>query len=117
MIAEEAAVAAPFAMTFGRVGGWPRQKLVWAAPRACPPGLQTLTEALASGLRAAAFRTERRRFLPHVTLLRDAQRVPAERPCGLPTWPVSEFVLAASERGTGGPRYRRLGNWALTRGL
>ena len=104
-------------MTLERIGGWPRQKLVWVAPQACPPGLQTLAEALVSGLRAAAFRTERRRFLPHVTLLRDAQRVPAARTCSLPAWPVSEFVLVASERSAGGPYYRSLGRWALTRGL
>lgn len=104
-------------MTLERIGWWPRQKLAWAAPRDCPPELQTLADVLARGLRAVAFRTERRRFLPHVTLLRDAQRAPPALPCRLPLWRVSELVLVVSERGAGGLHYRSLGNWPLTLGL
>lgn len=115
--AQAAAAAEPFAMTLERIGWWPRQRLLWAAPGACPPQLPALVESLVSGLRAAAFRTERRRFLPHVTLLRDARREPPAQTCRLPPWPVAELALVASEPGSGGPRYRSLGNWPLTRGL
>ncbi|MDP3715536.1 MAG: RNA 2',3'-cyclic phosphodiesterase [Burkholderiales bacterium] len=116
-IAAEAANLAPFALILERIGWWPRQHLVWAAPRDCPPGLQALVETLAGSLRAAAFHTERRRFLPHVTLLRDVRCAPVALPCYLPLWRVSEFVLVASERSAGGARYRVLGAWPLTRGL
>ncbi len=72
---------------------------------------------LAGGLRAAGFRTEKRRFLPHVTLLRDARQAPPRAACSLPQWRVSGIALLCSERGLRGSRYRGLREWPLPRGL
>lgn len=112
-----AASATPFVMTLDRIGWWPRQQLVWACPQTVPPPLQSMADILAGALRAAGFRVEKRRFRPHVTLLRDARQAPPRMACSLPPWQVSRMVLLCSERGSRGPRYRSAGEWLLSPGL
>ncbi|MCW5576442.1 MAG: RNA 2',3'-cyclic phosphodiesterase [Burkholderiales bacterium] len=116
-LAAAAAETEPFAMALDRIGWWPRQRLVWAGARTVPLPLRSMSGILAGGLRAAGFRTEKRRFLPHVTLLRDARRAPPRVACSLPPWRVSGIVLLCSERGPRCPRYHGLREWPLPRRL
>jgi len=111
-----AAATGSFVMTLDRIGWWPRQRLAWAGMQAVPPPLRLIAGVLAGGLRAAGFLAEERRFLPHVTLLREARRAPRNTACDLPQWRVSGIVLMCSERGPRGPSYRSLGEWVLNPG-
>lgn len=106
-----------FALALDRSGWWPRQRLVWAAPGAVPPGLLNLASQLAGRLRESGFGVERGAFKPHVTLLRDAQGPPPGAATGAAGWSVSDFVLASSEAAPRGVRYRIVGRWPLAGGL
>lgn len=99
----------PFTLTLDRIGWWPRQRLAWAGAQDCPAALEGLAGTLSAGLRAAGFRSERRSFVPHVTLLRDAQRAPPQTVAELPPWKVTQFVLASSEPSAHGVAYRIVG--------
>lgn len=93
---------------------WKHNRVVWAGPRAIPPALGALAEALNQELIAADFPTEAREFNAHVTLIRQA-RLPRMLP-GLPTivWPVSEMVLVRTQLSSTGSSYAMLERFALT---
>lgn len=109
-------VAAPFVLNLDCIGYWRQQRLVWAGPQSCPPELELLAAALGDGLRAGGFHTERRRFKPHVTLLRDVRNVPLQTACGPLAWRPTQFVLACSRPAVRGVCYQLLGGWPLTGG-
>lgn len=100
-------------LTLDHLGYWRHNHIVWAAPTDPPPQLSRLAERLGQALEPAGFPVERRPFQPHLTLLRKV-RTPPQLPDLPPlAWPVSEFVLAASDLGPEGARYRFLGRWPL----
>jgi 2'-5' RNA ligase len=101
----------PFVLNLDRVGWWPRQRLLWAGTQSCPRELGILVSALAVALRAGGFSVERRPFLPHVTLLRDARRAPPQTAFGPVVWRAAGFVLAQSETLGRGVRYRAVAAW------
>lgn len=108
-----ALVTEPFVLELDCIGYWRQQRLVWAGPRSCPRALAALAAVLGDGLRAHGFRSERRSFKPHVTLLRDAQRAPVQTACGPLAWRPTQFVLACAQPDGHGIRYRIAGNWPL----
>jgi 2'-5' RNA ligase len=93
---------------------WKHNRVVWAGPRAIPPALASIAEALNRELVAADFPTEAREFNAHVTLIRQA-RLPRVLP-GLPTiaWPVRELVLVRTQLSSTGSSYAMLERFALT---
>jgi len=107
-------VAAPaFDLSLGRVGYWPRPRVLWCGCDPAPEPLLALVDGLQQPLRACGFRPERRAFQAHLTLVRKAHKLAGfalEQPIA---WPVSEFVLAGSEPGGPPPRYRILRRWPL----
>ena len=72
-------------------------------------GVVALAQELAAGV-AQARRAPRAPFVPHLTLLYDARRVP-KTPISRIRWTVSDFVLIDSLRGKG--RHELLGRWRL----
>lgn len=93
---------------------WKHNRVVWAGPRAIPPALASIAEALNRELIAADFPTEAREFNAHVTLIRQA-RLPRTLP-GLPTiaWPVRELVLVRTQLSSTGSSYAMLERFGLT---
>jgi len=102
-----------FVLTLNHIGWWRRPRLVWAGMRNCPCELEALADALASGLQSRGFHTEQRRFRPHVTLLRDADRAPAVAACETVSWRSTQFVMAQSTIENDGVKYRIVGKWPL----
>lgn len=95
-----AATVAPrrFELDVDHVEYWRRNRIVWAGAAAVPDELTSLTGELRAALDAAGFRYDRKPFVPHVTLLRDAH--PAALPPFEPLrWPAEGFVLVRSEAG------------------
>ncbi len=103
----------PFVLDLDRIGWWRQHRLIWAGAATCPPGLEALAAMLAGSLRAGGFAVERRRFMPHVTLLRDAIRAPVQAACSPLTWRPTQFVLACSQPAARGVRYRMMNAWPL----
>jgi 2'-5' RNA ligase len=76
--------------------------------------LEELADALAEGLRARGFALEKRKFRPHLTLLRKAGGAPeTQREWPGVAWQVGDMVLVASERLPEGAHYRVLARWPL----
>lgn len=95
------------------IGYWRHNRIVWSGPAHCPEALRSLVARLESALAAAGFQFERRAYVPHLTLLRNARRAPALPEMPAIRWPVSEFVLVQSLRQDRGSRYEVLRRWPL----
>lgn len=96
-----------------RVGGF-GDRVAWIGPAACPPWLQAMADQLRSVFDELGIGYDRKRFVPHVTLVRGA-RPPAPglapAPPALATIEVAHWsaCLVESELLAHGSRYRWLG--------
>jgi len=101
-----------------RLGYWQHKRLLWMGSEHCPAALGFLAELLAGKLRARGYAISLRPFVPHVTLVRKAKRIPptpeleALNPAAL-AWPCGSFVLVRSRLSSLGAAYERLGTWKL----
>lgn len=105
----QAAVAgvplAPCTLRLDRCEYWKHNRVVWAGGEP-PPALLALVAGLRAALDVAGVRYDRKAFVPHVTLLRNARAVPDLPRPGAVEWTVRDFVLLASGRDEAGPVYR-----------
>lgn len=103
-----------FSLVFDRVGFYRRSGIVYAGVSDVPAALVGLDAQARAALGAAGFRTEARRFVPHVTLIRAARMapVPGARSARV-MWQVRHIVLVESTRGTGGQVYRPVRRFML----
>jgi 2'-5' RNA ligase len=81
-------------------------------PSQIPPPLSQLVEQLHAGLSTHGFVLDSRPFLPHVTLIREAQIQSTAKPPSF-DWRVEHFGLFASESSPNGVHYRELERWPL----
>ena len=107
----ERVVPQRFEMVIDGVGGWPRQKLVWAAPSHTEPPLAQCVADLHEQLAAAGFLVDTRTFKPHLTLLRNVGDVPETFAVPPITWSVTDLVLVESRRAADGANYSVLARW------
>lgn len=108
-----AIAAPPFELNVDRVEYWRHNRIVWAGVTQCPPALLALVTQLEAGLSAESFRLERRPYVPHITLLRDARRAPAAPVMPAVCWPVARFALVKSTARDTGRAYEVLREWPL----
>jgi 2'-5' RNA ligase len=110
-----AAVTAPrFSLDVDRVEYWRHNRIVWAGIERCPEALLELVKRLESGLASADFRCDQRAYAPHITLLRNARRAPADATMRTVAWSVSRFALVESAQREKGRAYEVLKDWPLT---
>jgi len=112
-IERAAAEVAPRAATLvlDRPGYWKHNRIVWAGASSPPPELEGLVLDLRRALARSGIAFDAKRFVSHVTLLRDA-REPPSLPAPEPiSWKVGGFVLAGSSQRPGGGRYEILRSW------
>ncbi|MGH8649278.1 MAG: RNA 2',3'-cyclic phosphodiesterase [Burkholderiales bacterium] len=102
-----------FAMSVDRLEYWRHNRILWAGVEACPEALQTLVAWLHDSLTGSGFRCDRRPYVPHVTLLRNARRAPADSRCPPVAWPVDGFALVESVPRDRGRVYQVLRSWPL----
>lgn len=106
---------APFFLTLDRLGYWPHNHILWAGCAATTGPLHQLVAELADGIASDNEHSlsERERFVPHITLLRQA-RCQTEPVLDAPiVWRVGGFVLAESLLQPAGARYRIMKHWLL----
>ncbi len=106
--------ARAFALALDAVGAFPRTGVAWLGASAPQPELEALHGELAAALCRFGFAVDERPFAPHLTLARCAAHTLDRRLPQPLSWRVGSFVLAVSERGHGGPSYRKLAEWPLT---
>lgn len=104
---------APFALTIDRIGHFRHNRIVWAGTAHCPPQLLALEARLRATLEPLGVKAEDRPYLPHITLVRKAQRKPARRTPEACIWRVEDLVLMESVANAGGVRYEPLAKWPL----
>jgi len=98
-------------LVLDRPGFWKHNRIVWAGASSPPPELETLVLGLRDALARSGVAFDAKRFVSHVTLLRDA-REPASLPALKPIrWDVEGFVLAGSTQRPSGSRYEVLRAW------
>ncbi len=90
---------------------WRHNDLAWVGPSRMPPALAQLVRDLDRTVGEAGFAFDRRDFAAHVTLVRKARCRDAVLDAPDINWPVSDFVLTASELDRDGSRYRVIGRW------
>ena len=109
-----AAVAeAQFDLNVDRVEYWRHNRIVWAGVEHCPEALQSLVARLEQALAAEGFGFDRRRYMPHITLLRNARRAPSESATQAVAWPVARYALVESVAHERGRAYEVLREWPL----
>lgn len=105
----------PFELQLNVIDCWPGKRITWIGASETPDALLSLAGSLSARLDEAGFAHERRRFVPHLTLLRKSV-VPAARQTIAPLqWLVRSFVLVASRRMADGAHYEVLGRWPAVR--
>ena len=103
---------APFDLVLDRLGRW-HNSIVWAGASKCPPALVALAAELDDALARAGVQGDKRPYVPHITLVRNAARAPttaAIPPCA---WRAREFVLVESVPAARGVRYDVRARWPL----
>ena len=109
----QAVVASRFELAVDRVQYWRRNRIVWAGVAHCPPAAAALVERLAAAAAGEGIEVERRPYVPHVTLLRDARRAPVHAAAPAIRWPVARFALVESVPRDRGRLYAPLREWPL----
>lgn len=113
-LAVDALRAAPFDLCFDQAGSFRNKSIPWwLGPRQVPAGLTRLQERLRESLQRAQVPVDRMRFVPHLTIARDARRVLPVTPIAPIVWPVREFVLIRSHLDRQPVEYEILQRWAL----
>lgn len=110
-----AAVTSPgFSLRVDRLEYWRHNHILWAGVGNCPRELTALVERLQQPAAAAGHRIERRPYVPHVTLRRDARRAPENARIQV-DWPVAELALVESVQRERGRMYEVLRRWPLSK--
>ena len=103
----------PFELKLDEGRWWEHNGIVWAGPRSMPEPLRDLAAQLDSVLKAGGFKTEKREFKAHISLVRRAEKgeaLPAFEPV---EWRAEEFVLVRSALSAEGPYYATLSRFSL----
>ncbi len=110
--AAAAKLAVPaFDLRIDRPGYWQHNTIAWAGCETVPAELQRLADELRAALVSADVKFDDKPFVPHVTLLRKANR-PQRFPRLVPiAWRVESFALVRSNPQTDGTAYEVIGTW------
>ncbi len=106
----------PFTLSMDRAECWRHNHITSLTATVTPPALAGLVGQLKTGAEALGIACESRPFVPHVTLLRNAECAglkPVIMPVVTPIdWTASEFALVESSLTLTGARYQTLAHWA-----
>jgi len=103
----------PFSLSIDRVANWKKPHILWCGPTNTPPPLVELVAELEKSLAGCGFPPEKRRYTPHVTLVRKAPPIEARQLKHPIVWSVDSVALVCSGGQRPGPRYRVLKKWRM----
>lgn len=107
----------PFTLTLDQAGSFKNSKIPWwLGPRQAPDALPRLHRELHEQMMAAQVVPERMKFVPHLTVLRDAGLSLPKTEITPIHWEINEFVLVRSRLDLKPVQYELLGRWPLVEG-
>jgi len=102
-----------FKLELGRLAFWKHNRIGYATLTSDAPVLQNLAAQLQQALVNNGFGLDSTRFSPHITLLRNVERILAPQDFSPISWQVNSFVLVESVISSHGAHYRILKEWPL----
>jgi len=103
-----------FAYALDCFGSFKRAKILWMGHQQLPDELEQLYQKLAVALEPCGYKSEKRVYTPHVTLMRKCtQSVDVQPDFSIP-WFVDEFVLVESYTGQYGVNYQVIEKYPLS---
>ena len=102
-----------FEIRLDHTGYWRHNRVVWAGVTRGAAELGALAARLEQALAAGGFRFDKRAYVPHLTLLRNARRAPAAVNMDPVTWSVTRHVLVESVPLERARQYRVRRAWPL----
>lgn len=105
-----------FTLALDRAGSFRNQAIPWwLGCESMPDGLQRLWDSLGVALAKHGLKVQSTTLTPHVTILRNADRMlPGSVPIAPVGWSVESFALIHSDLARGNA-YRLLGQWPLAK--
>ncbi len=97
---------APIRLALDHAAYWKHNRIIWCGPEQEPQALAALVEDLRTGLDAGGIGYDRKPFVSHVTLVRDASGLPAVPAWHPLIWDANDFALVGSTRVEGRVTYR-----------
>ncbi|MEQ1440174.1 RNA 2',3'-cyclic phosphodiesterase [Fontimonas sp. SYSU GA230001] len=108
---------APFTLQLDHAGSFRNRHIPWWLGSHAPPAqLHELHDRLREVLRQADVSIDRMRFVPHLTILREARQPLPPTAIAPVEWPVTEFVLVRSRLDLNPVEYEVIGRWPLRPG-
>ena len=92
---------------------WQKPAIILMQPSSPPEELQGLVSLLHHNLKDCGFRPEKRKYRPHVTLVRKAKPLSDQTPKQPIEWQVNQFCLYVSSSRPNPPRYQVIDQWSL----
>ena len=105
--------AQPFHMALDRLGYFDKTKIFWVGPSDVPSELESLYKSVRNCAQYCGISKLSKRYVPHVSLLRNSE-IPTSNPDFMPIeWQVDEFHLVESRLDKDGARYYTLDSFPL----
>ncbi|MBE0615339.1 MAG: RNA 2',3'-cyclic phosphodiesterase [Burkholderiales bacterium] len=98
----------PFTLRLDRIAYWKHNRIIWCGADQDPPALSALVGELRACLDASAIAYDRKPFVSHVTLVRNAPGLQMAQPWEPLVWEARDFALVQSEKTDGRISYRPL---------
>ncbi len=105
--------AAKFEVLFDYADCWRHKHIAHLGASQPPPALLELVGQLESRMDRACIHFDRRPYVPHITLLRQAECAALDPGLEPISWSARDFVLLNSVSRTEGTRYALRGRWPL----
>ncbi len=103
----------PFRMQLDRLGYFDKTKIFWVGPTHIPQELETLYKSVRNCAQQCGISKLSKRYVPHVTLLRNCD-IPISNPNFSPIdWEVEEFHLVESRLDKASARYYTVESFPL----
>lgn len=98
-------------LVLDKPGYWKHNRIAWAGATVVPAGLQALVAELRSALERSQIGFDKKGFVSHVTLLRDAREPQAMPELAPIEWRLDGFALVQSVTLPRGSRYEIRKSW------
>jgi 2'-5' RNA ligase len=106
--AASGAAAPGFSLRLDRLDSFAKARVLWLGCREVPLALGLLARQLRERVAAAGIEFDRKPLVPHVTVMRDIDRIPPPAALAPLAWAVDGFALVES---TAASRYHVVSHW------